>query len=98
MEQCFYDNIIFAPFIYIEDPVDVNGQRRLTQDESKMLSSSNGRATPLSSANESGTVGRVAKIDPYFLITQVGVITCPFLPGVSDLDNSEAPFVIASGC
>ena len=27
--QCFYDNIVFAPFIFIEDPLDVNGQRGL---------------------------------------------------------------------
>ncbi|KAG6842525.1 hypothetical protein C0991_000051 [Blastosporella zonata] len=27
--DCFYDNIVFAPFIFIEDPLDINGQRAM---------------------------------------------------------------------
>ena len=55
--QYFFDNIIFAPFIFIEDPLDVNGQRGFTQDNQGSLGS--------------GLLGKSNKIDPYYLITRV---------------------------
>ncbi|KAF8898568.1 hypothetical protein BD779DRAFT_20980 [Infundibulicybe gibba] len=66
--DCFYDNIVFAPFIFIEDPLDVNGQRGVLseQNSSRVLSSYSLNSIP-NSAN--GTPGRGNKVDPYYLIT-----------------------------
>lgn len=60
--HCFYDNIVFAPFVFIEDPVDVNGQRGVS---SEAISS-----RPSTRASNSGPVAlmRGNKIDPYYLI------------------------------
>ncbi|KAG8902266.1 hypothetical protein FRB99_004685, partial [Tulasnella sp. 403] len=69
--DCFYDNIVFAPFIFVEDPLDFNGQRGLIPEGTPVLSGIAGAspaATPLGSSG-SGLFGP-AKIDPYFLITQ----------------------------
>ncbi|EDR15667.1 sec7 domain belongs to guanine nucleotide exchange factors [Laccaria bicolor S238N-H82] len=67
--ECFYDNIVFAPFIFIEDPLDVNSQRCLSSETQsknssppKPLASSSNVPTPL--------LSRGSKIDPYFLITK----------------------------
>ncbi|KAE9410923.1 hypothetical protein BT96DRAFT_961604 [Gymnopus androsaceus JB14] len=63
--DCFYDNIVFAPFIFVEDPVDVNGQRGFSIDGSRALSASS------SSGNLSGSIflSKGAKVDPYYLIS-----------------------------
>ncbi|KAF8078454.1 hypothetical protein FPV67DRAFT_1557780 [Lyophyllum atratum] len=37
--DCFYDNIVFAPFIFIEDPLDINGQRGLSAEASNQATS-----------------------------------------------------------
>ncbi|KAF5382956.1 hypothetical protein D9757_006388 [Collybiopsis confluens] len=55
--DCFYDNIVFVPFIFVEDPVDVNGQRGFSVDGSKNLSTSS-----------SGNL-KANKVDPYYLIS-----------------------------
>ncbi|KAJ6574798.1 hypothetical protein B0H19DRAFT_1125805 [Mycena capillaripes] len=67
--DCFYDNIVVTPFIFVEDPLDVNGQRGLVSDSglNRSLSMSN----PLSSSGSgSGTtlLGKAPKVDPYYLI------------------------------
>ncbi|KAG8818004.1 hypothetical protein FRC18_000291 [Serendipita sp. 400] len=51
--EYFFDNIVFAPFIFIEDPMDVNGQRGFTAD---------------SATSNSSFLSRSTKIDPYYLI------------------------------
>ncbi|KAG8811794.1 hypothetical protein FRC17_002321 [Serendipita sp. 399] len=51
--EYYYDNIVFAPFIFIEDPMDVNGQRGYTAD---------------SAASNSSFLSKSNKIDPYYLI------------------------------
>jgi hypothetical protein len=78
MLQCFFDNIVFAPFIFIEDPLDINGQRGLIPEGVSKIGSQgaspvNGSATTL--------LGRASKIDPYFLITHVSVP--PFFISIS---------------
>ncbi|CAE6521715.1 unnamed protein product [Rhizoctonia solani] len=58
----FFDNIVFAPFIFIEDATDVNGQRGFVE---------RGSVTPVSNPNNSGTLlSTRPKIDPYYIITQ----------------------------
>ncbi|KAF8213391.1 hypothetical protein K438DRAFT_1902493 [Mycena galopus ATCC 62051] len=67
--DCFFDNIVVTPFIFIEDPLDVNGQRGLVSDGGPTRSLSMGN--PLSSSvSGSGTtlLGKAPKVDPYYLI------------------------------
>ncbi|KAG6878425.1 hypothetical protein C0993_007026 [Termitomyces sp. T159_Od127] len=61
---CFYDNIVFAPFIFIEDPLDFNGQRGIDhQSSSHSISTSmNLMTTPPT------PISKASKIDPYYLI------------------------------
>ncbi|KAF9569725.1 hypothetical protein CPC08DRAFT_701617 [Agrocybe pediades] len=64
--DCYFDNIVFAPFIFIEDPVDFNGQLGLLPDiaRSAMVS------TPTSAVSLNAPAAfRISnKIDPYYLI------------------------------
>ncbi|KAL5519118.1 hypothetical protein ACEPAH_801 [Sanghuangporus vaninii] len=62
----FFDNIVFAPFIFIEDPFDVNGQRGFTQD-GKAHSSGSAQATPILNGS---VLGKSNKVDAYYLITR----------------------------
>ncbi|KAJ3883050.1 hypothetical protein F5051DRAFT_343510 [Lentinula edodes] len=61
----FYDNILFAPFIFVEDPVDVNGQHIFNVDGSRGLPSGNS----ISNVNGSTLLGKGNKVDPYYLIS-----------------------------
>ncbi|KAF9068070.1 hypothetical protein BDP27DRAFT_1224844 [Rhodocollybia butyracea] len=63
--DCFYDNIVFAPFIFVEDPVDVNGQRGFSVDGNRILSAS----SLSSNASGSTLLGKGNKVDPYYLIS-----------------------------
>ncbi|KAG6832485.1 hypothetical protein H0H92_001531 [Tricholoma furcatifolium] len=63
--DCFYDNIVFAPFIFIEDPLDFNGQRDITHKESNQ--SINLNSTVVTSPVT--PIIRTTKVDPYYLIT-----------------------------
>ncbi|KAG1894822.1 uncharacterized protein F5891DRAFT_702286 [Suillus fuscotomentosus] len=60
--DCFYDNIIFAPFIFIEDPMD---PPRPSIDGS--LSRPTSTSVPMTPIG--GTLLSRPKIDPYYLIT-----------------------------
>ncbi|KAG9102601.1 hypothetical protein FRC06_001681 [Ceratobasidium sp. 370] len=66
--DCFFDNIVFAPFIFIEDTTDVNGQHGFVPES---LGGKGNAVGIVPSANSSGTLltGR-PKIDPYYMITQ----------------------------
>ncbi|CCM00934.1 uncharacterized protein FIBRA_02981 [Fibroporia radiculosa] len=67
--DCFYDNIVFVPFIFIEDPVDINGQRGIVPEaiNTRRMSTINVPTTP---GGASTLLGKSNKIDPYFLITR----------------------------
>ncbi|KAG8900921.1 hypothetical protein FRC00_010123 [Tulasnella sp. 408] len=72
--DCFFDNITFAPFIFIEDPVDVNGQRGFVPEGTPVLSGmstfgGSSAASPAVGVGGSSMFGQV-KIDPYYLITR----------------------------
>ncbi|KAG6850833.1 hypothetical protein H0H93_008136 [Arthromyces matolae] len=62
--ECFYDNIVFAPFIFVEDPLDFNGQRGISQD----ASSQSLATSPSSLISPVTPIMRGNKIDPYYLI------------------------------
>ncbi|EMD41789.1 hypothetical protein CERSUDRAFT_110352 [Gelatoporia subvermispora B] len=69
--DCFYDNIVFAPFIYIEDPLDVTGQRSLGTDSmaARRMSSFNPTSPGGHNGSTTTLLGKSNKIDPYYLIT-----------------------------
>ncbi|GJE86030.1 Sec7 and PH-like domain-containing protein [Phanerochaete sordida] len=70
--DCFYDNIVFAPFIFIEDPLDVTGQRGLLPEGPtvKRLSTLNTSSPGSLNASGSTLLGKNNKVDPYYLITR----------------------------
>ncbi|TFK94310.1 hypothetical protein K466DRAFT_657839 [Polyporus arcularius HHB13444] len=69
--DCFYDNIVFAPFIFIEDPLDVNGQRGLVPEAiSRRMSTINAPSPGALNGSGSTLLGKSNKIDPYYLITR----------------------------
>ncbi|KAG8776166.1 hypothetical protein FRC12_001063 [Ceratobasidium sp. 428] len=84
--DCFFDNIVFAPFIFIEDATDVNGQRGFVPESIGGKGSAIGITA---SANSSGTLlASKPKIDPYYIITQnlLGPLRVPvdqYIPSVS---------------
>ena len=74
LRQCFYDNIVFAPFIFIEDPLDVNGQRGLLPEApsaARRMSTLNMPSPGGGSSSGSTLLSKSNKIDPYYLITRV---------------------------
>ncbi|KDQ63793.1 hypothetical protein JAAARDRAFT_29838 [Jaapia argillacea MUCL 33604] len=68
--DCFYDNIVFAPFIFIEDPLDVNGQRGLTTDGLASRYTTLGQSPGPANGSTTNLLSRGNKIDPYYLITR----------------------------
>ncbi|KAI0757099.1 hypothetical protein C8Q80DRAFT_1245438 [Daedaleopsis nitida] len=69
--DCFYDNIVFAPFIFIEDPLDVNGQRGLVPETiTRRMSTINAPSPGGLNSSGSTLLGKSNKIDPYYLITR----------------------------
>ncbi|KAF7791941.1 hypothetical protein EIP86_002967 [Pleurotus ostreatoroseus] len=70
--DCFYDNIVFVPFIFIEDPLDVNGQRGLIAEMPSARRHSTVNVPSPGGLNSSGTnlLSKNNKIDPYYLITR----------------------------
>ena len=68
--QYYYDNIVFAPFIFVEDPVEANLQRNL---DSGPYRSPSRFPAQYSLPGNGGTVtllGKTDKIDPYYLIVK----------------------------
>lgn len=69
--DCFYDNIVFVPFIFIEDPLDINGQRGLlTEGGPSRVNAVGGVASSPATGSTTNLLGRGSKIDPYYLITR----------------------------
>ncbi|KAF9535866.1 hypothetical protein CPB83DRAFT_753632, partial [Crepidotus variabilis] len=63
--DCFFDNIVFAPFIFIEDPVDFNGQPGLSPEVARSISTPTS-ALPTPSSATPFKMGN--RVDPYYLI------------------------------
>jgi hypothetical protein len=68
--QCFYDNIVFAPFIFIEDPLD----RALASDSSSRFMPGHIVTSTSVSTSSSSSFIKSNKVDPYYLITKVRVL------------------------
>ncbi|KAL7285244.1 hypothetical protein ACG7TL_000338 [Trametes sanguinea] len=90
--DCFYDNIVFAPFIFIEDPLDVNGQRGLVPDTITRRMSTINMSSPggLNGGSGSTLLGKNNKIDPYYLITRN--LLDPLRVDVHSLIPPESPY------
>jgi hypothetical protein len=69
--QCFFDNIVFSPFIFIEDPEDIDTSSGLTTDLTGSVSTS--ASTPSAGMTSSF---RTNKVDPYYLIMNVSRRSC----------------------
>ena len=73
--KCYYDNITFVPFIFIEDPMDIEGQRTYIFDTQSNSNAAQGRGTGVGTGGTAGsTIVGKQRIDPYFLISQVSRI------------------------
>ncbi|KAF8523156.1 hypothetical protein BU17DRAFT_44111 [Hysterangium stoloniferum] len=73
--ECFFDNIVFAPFIFIEDPMDGHSTAKnyLPEGSSRISTISGPIINSPGGINATGTstlLGKTNKIDPYYLITQ----------------------------
>ncbi|KAG1716572.1 hypothetical protein ID866_624 [Astraeus odoratus] len=66
--QCFYDNIVFAPFIFIEDPLDNNATVNANH-EAVLPRPSTPAPLPSPLATTANVLLNRPKIDPYYLIT-----------------------------
>ncbi|KAF8640498.1 hypothetical protein AX17_000160 [Amanita inopinata Kibby_2008] len=89
--ECFYDNIVFAPFIFIEDPVEPNGQMSVITPDATQGWISSALSSP--SLNTHGTGGNLLKsnkIDPYYLI--VHNLLSPLRVDVSSYIPVESPY------
>lgn len=88
--KCFYDNIVFAPFIFVEDPLEPSSQGGAEGRNASgvSLSSMSPQGSPFASASSSTLLGKPRKVDPYLLISKVGAVyTCE--TGPSDLFPAE---------
>ncbi|KAF8167944.1 hypothetical protein B0H34DRAFT_683719 [Crassisporium funariophilum] len=86
--NCFFDNIVFAPFIFIEDPIDVNGQPGLIPDVAWSMSLSTPTSAMSTSTNATFKIGN--KVDPYYLI--VNNLLGPLRVDVETYIPLENPF------
>ncbi|KAF8633997.1 hypothetical protein AX15_001171 [Amanita polypyramis BW_CC] len=88
--ECFYDNIVFAPFIFIEEPLETFGQTvtMLDTPTSRMFPSI---STPsLGSNGNAGALLKSNKIDPYYLI--VHNFLSPLRVDVRNYIPPESPY------
>ncbi|CDO72333.1 hypothetical protein BN946_scf184977.g30, partial [Trametes cinnabarina] len=96
--DCFYDNIVFAPFIFIEDPLDINGQRGLGPDVMARRMSTINTSSPGGMGNGGGStlLGKNNRIDPYYLITRESPYFYQGTSGPWDEDELQRAFALAS--
>ncbi|KAF9015320.1 hypothetical protein BDQ17DRAFT_1269079 [Cyathus striatus] len=65
--EYLYDNIVFAPFIFIEEPLESNGHSSASSASENRLSIST--TTPISAVpGGNSLLSRANKVDPYYLI------------------------------
>jgi hypothetical protein len=74
--QYFFDNIVFAPFIYIEDSEDVDGSHAVPAELTRMSSFGPPSVAMGTAMTPGGSViiAKGPKIDPYYLIARVCAI------------------------
>jgi hypothetical protein len=70
LPQYYYDNIVFAPFIFVEDPVEVNLQRNADGGPSRLLAGIPPQHSIPGNGSTATLLGKSNKIDPYYLIAE----------------------------
>ena len=70
LPQYFYDNIVFAPFIFVEDPLEVNLQRTSDAGQSRVMSGIAPQHSLPGNGSSVNLLGKSNKIDPYYLIAK----------------------------
>ncbi|KAH9064153.1 hypothetical protein EDB87DRAFT_1804426 [Lactarius vividus] len=68
--EYYYDNIVFAPFIFVEDPLEVNLQRNSDGGSSRLLSTIPHQHSLPGNGSSVTLLGKNNKIDPYYLIAK----------------------------
>lgn len=68
--QYYYDNIVFAPFIFVEDPVEANLQRNPDSVPYRSLSRFPTQHSLPGNGSTVTLLGKTDKIDPYYLIVK----------------------------
>jgi len=68
--QYYYDNIVFAPFIFVEDPLEANFQRNHDGGPSRLLSGFPPHHSFPGNGSTVTLLGKTNKIDPYFMIAK----------------------------
>ncbi|KAI9445134.1 hypothetical protein H4582DRAFT_1913491 [Lactarius indigo] len=68
--EYYYDNIVFAPFIFVEDPLEVNLQRNSDGGPSRLLSTVPPQHSLPGNGSSVTLLGKNNKIDPYYLIAK----------------------------
>ena len=71
--KCFFDNIVFAPFIFIEDPLDLNPTLPPSLDGTPSRRAST-FASPSGNVSAGTSLLKSNRIDPYYLIIRVSSI------------------------
>jgi len=72
--QYYYDNIVFAPFIFVEDPVDANLQRNADSRPCRSLSRFPQQHSLPGNASTVTLLVKTNKIDPYYLIVKASYL------------------------
>jgi hypothetical protein len=73
VSQCFFDNIVFAPFIFIEDPLDLNPTLPPSLDGAPSRRGST-FASPNGNISAGAGLLKSNRIDPYYLIIRVSSV------------------------
>ncbi|KAF8269365.1 hypothetical protein EI94DRAFT_1660214 [Lactarius quietus] len=68
--EYYYDNIVFAPFIFVEDPLEVNLQHNSDGGPSRLLSGVPPQHSLPGNGSSVNLLGKSNKIDPYYLIAK----------------------------
>lgn len=72
--QCYYDNIVFAPFIFVEDPLEANVPRNLDSGPSRLPSGFPPQHSFSGNGSTVTLLGKTNKIDPYYLIAEASYL------------------------
>ncbi|KAL8953583.1 MAG: hypothetical protein Q9222_000578 [Ikaeria aurantiellina] len=80
--ECFYDNILYTPFIHVDDDLDINGERVVHRNTKKNLLTKASTEVTRRKSNE--------PVDPYTLILDNRLDS--LRPSLKDVMNLDDPY------
>ncbi|KAL8674212.1 MAG: hypothetical protein Q9168_001380 [Polycauliona sp. 1 TL-2023] len=80
--ECFYDNILYTPFIHVEDDINISGERIVSHNSKKVLLAKPSTDVIRRKSNE--------PVDPYSLILDNRLDS--LRPSLKDVMNLEDPY------